>query len=210
MKQVMSPKQWSGCARTVLSRRAKVITLSVIIVTASSAAAFAQCCGGPPPELSGSGAGPVSTSGVLPAIPVLDSQNTLSFTVPTISGSDFSLQSVRGKPTVLYFMAYWCPTCVPEARALGELYRKYGNRISIVALDVDPSSTPTLLERFRSLAGNPGYTFALDSGDRVARALGVRYLETNVFVDSAGSIAGRVDHSLGFADLSQEVEKLLR
>ena len=84
MKQVMFPKLWSRSARTVPGRRAKVITLSVIIVTASSAAAFAQCCGGPPPELSGSGAEPSSSSEVLPAIPVLDSQNTLNFTVPTI------------------------------------------------------------------------------------------------------------------------------
>ena len=35
-------------------------------------------------------------------------------------------------------------------------------------------------------------------------------MRQKVFINSAGSIGGRANHSLGFAELSQEVEKLLQ
>ncbi len=54
-------------------------------------------------------------------------------------GSVFDLTHERGNVVVLFFMAAWCTTCIPEARALNALYEEYGDRgLRILAIDIDP------------------------------------------------------------------------
>lgn len=114
------------------------------------------------------------------------------FTVPTLDGGSFTLSEHRGKPIILFAMAYWCGTCVPEARALGRIRQEYGDRVTIVALDVDPSSTPDLLRRFRQFAGNPGYIWAFDKNGRVTQAYRIRSLDTTIIIDAeVASSTGR-------------------
>lgn len=48
------------------------------------------------------------------------------FTAPTLGGGEFTLSAHRGKPVVLFFMAYWCGTCVGEAQALAKLHNVTG------------------------------------------------------------------------------------
>lgn len=52
------------------------------------------------------------------------------FSVPTLDGKTFTLSEQRGKPTVIFFMAYWCGSCVPEGTALGQLIQAYGDKVS--------------------------------------------------------------------------------
>src|SRR5207248_1602619 len=54
------------------------------------------------------------------------------FSVPTLSGAAFVAPTHR--PTLLYFMAGWCGTCIPEAEALGRLERSVGQRAVLVAV----------------------------------------------------------------------------
>ncbi|MGH2759274.1 MAG: peroxiredoxin family protein, partial [Actinomycetota bacterium] len=44
------------------------------------------------------------------------------FSVHTIEGERLTLADVRGQPTVLYFTAYSCFTCIPKLQQLGEVY----------------------------------------------------------------------------------------
>ena len=192
-----------GTARTAL--------ISAALLLGVAAFAAAQCC--PPPASLRTN--PASSSGASPSVgsalvagtkvsPVTD------FTVPTLDNSSFTLSQQRGKPVVLYFMAYWCPTCIPEASALGKLKAAYGERLGVVALDVDPSSKPTLLADFRKTAGNPGYTFAFDTEDRVARQFGVQSLETTIIIGPAGDIAARWGHSVDYGTLKAEIDRVLK
>lgn len=34
-----------------------------------------------------------------------------NFRVPTLDGETFTLNDGRGKPAIIFFMAYWCGTC---------------------------------------------------------------------------------------------------
>ncbi len=136
-------------------------------------------------------------------------QETPDFTVPALGGGEFNLAAHRGSPVVLYFMAYWCGSCLPEAKALGRVHERYRDRVTIVALDVDPSSTPQLLQRFRSLAGDPGYVWAFDQANRVSIAYGVRALESTIITDSRGTIGYRDARSTPYKVLEREVRKAL-
>jgi thiol-disulfide isomerase/thioredoxin len=131
------------------------------------------------------------------------------FSVPTLDGGTFTLSAHRGRPVVLFIMAYWCGTCVPEAQALARLHQAYGDRLTIVALDVDPSSTPERLQTFRQWAGEPGYVWAFDQGQRVAQTYRVRALDTTIIINQVGEIVYRDAVPTPYQTLQQQIAQLL-
>lgn len=131
------------------------------------------------------------------------------FSVPTLDGGTFSLTEQRGQPAVVFFMAYWCPTCVSEARALQKLHEEYGDQVSILALDVDPSSSPENLQGFLKWAGNPTYPFGFDKDNGVLKKYKVRSLDTTVIIDAGGNIVYRDAYPSSYETLKAELEKLV-
>jgi len=131
------------------------------------------------------------------------------FTVPTLDGKTFTLSAHRGKPVILFIMAYWCGTCVPEARHLARLHEQYRDRLTIIALDVDPSSTPERLESFRQFVGNPGYVWGFDAGHVVARAYRVRALDSTFIISQAGELVYSDTVPTPYETLEVQVKKLL-
>lgn len=131
------------------------------------------------------------------------------FTVPTLHGGTFTLSAQRGKPVILFIMAYWCGTCVPEAQALAELHQKYGHQVSIIALDVDPSSTPEALQQFREWVGEPDYVWAFDQDNRVVQAYQIRALDTTIIINQAGEIIYTDSYPTPFQTLEEQIKKLL-
>lgn len=132
------------------------------------------------------------------------------FTVPTLKGGTFTLSEQHGKPVILFAMAYWCGTCVPEAQALAQLHQKYGERVSIIALDVDPSSTPESLQQFRDWVGQPDYVWAFDRDNRVVEAYQIRALDTTFIIDQAGGIVYTDAYPTPYQTLEEQIQKLLR
>jgi len=114
--------------------------------------------------------------------------------MPTLSGAAFV--SPTHRPTLLYFMAGWCGTCVPEAQALARLQPSLGDRARLVAVDADPTDSWSSLRSFAETVGSPGYDFAKDDGS-VSRAFGVNSLDITIVLDSSGRVVHR---SLGALD----------
>ncbi len=131
------------------------------------------------------------------------------FTVTTLKGGTFTLSGHRGKPVILFTMAYWCGTCIPEAKVLGKLHQEYGDKLIILALDVDPSSTPELLQKFRRHAGEPDYVWAFDKGNRVATAYRVRALDTTFIMNKTGQIVYKDTYPSSYKTLKAQIKKLL-
>lgn len=125
------------------------------------------------------------------------------FTVPTLDGSTFTLSEQRGKPAIVLFMAYWCGTCLPEAQALAQLQQEYGEKVSIVALDVDPSSTPEALAQFKNAAGDGAFTWAFDTDQQVATSYQVRSLDATYILDGTGVILYRDEYPTPYESLKE-------
>lgn len=124
-------------------------------------------------------------------------------------GSSFHLGEEHGHLVVLYFMAYWCPTCVPEAQALTEIQQEYGDRgVRILSIDVDQGSNEQLLSQFRDRAGGH-YLWGVDHGFRASRALEVRMLDSTVVIDRDGRVAYRDGSSTPRETLRAVIETLL-
>ncbi len=131
------------------------------------------------------------------------------FTVPTLDGGTFTLSEHRGKPVIVFIMAYWCGTCVPEAQALAQLQEEYGDQVTIVALDVDPSSTPERLAAFKQFVGNPDYIWAFDKGGVVTQAYRVRALDTTFIISPTGNIVYTDTTPTPYDQLKVQIARLL-
>lgn len=132
-----------------------------------------------------------------------------ALTMRTTDGKDVAIPTA-GRPTIVYFMAAWCVSCVQGAVNLAQLYQDYGSRgLQVIAIDVDADETPADLERFRSLAGNPRYFWAMDVGQRATRAYAVRSLDATVLVSGSGEILFRSESLPEPNTLRRAVQKAL-
>lgn len=130
------------------------------------------------------------------------------FSFKTLDGRTLRLADVRGQPTVLYFTAYWCTSCIPKAVALGRIYdRLAGRGLRVILVDFDPTSSPALLEGLRKAAGNPRYTFALDEGGRAALAYRIYAVSIGVVIDRGGRVT--YEGSFDQSTLERQISKVL-
>jgi len=130
------------------------------------------------------------------------------FSVPTLDGKTFTLSEQRGKPAVVFFMAYWCGSCIPEATALGKLKQEYGDKVSIAAVNIDPSATWETIEQFKQAAGNGALVWASDTDQKVTLAYQLRALDTTFILDGEGRVVYRDEIPTQYETLKAELEKL--
>lgn len=76
------------------------------------------------------------------------------FTIDVNDGSSFTLSEHQGKVVLLNFWATWCGPCVEEMPAFQKLYKEYGDKIEILAVNTaeDRDVVDTFVEK-------GGYTF---------------------------------------------------
>jgi peroxiredoxin len=96
-----------------------------------------------------------------------------------------------GKPSVMFFFASWCGSCIPEAAALGELHRERGEDVDIVAVSIDPGDTPETIKEFMQAAGNPDYPVLHDADDSIRAAYEVASLDVTVISGADGKVVYR-------------------
>jgi peroxiredoxin len=146
---------------------------------------------------------PGAAAGTGPVAPAIDA--------PTVDGGRFSLAAQHGKVVVLYAMAAWCSSCVPETTALGQFAQTDGRR-GVVTLLVDESpqsDTPQAVRDFHARAQGPERFWVIDQGGAIAQAYGITALDTTVVIDRAGHIAARYNGSIDVATLRAAVRPLL-
>ncbi len=111
------------------------------------------------------------------------------FSVETTDGMTFSLYEALAdhELALINLWATWCPYCIVEFPHLQEAYAQYSDRVSVVALSVEPDDT---LEMMRATADEMSLTFpiASDAGVGLADMLGVQGIPTSVLVDQEGRI----------------------
>jgi thioredoxin-dependent peroxiredoxin len=104
--------------------------------------------------------------------PVLEEgQSAPAFTLPSDSGSDVSLESLRGKPVVLYFYPRDdTPGCTKQACGIRDAWGEF-ERSGAVVLGVSPDSPKKHVE-FREKYDLP-FTLLADEDHAISEAYGV-------------------------------------
>ncbi|GAB2711144.1 thiol-disulfide isomerase/thioredoxin [Microbacterium marinum] len=97
------------------------------------------------------------------------------------------------RPTVLYFMASWCFTCVPQAESMKELEAEYADRAQFVAVDVTPENTKAEVDAFRELAGFPEHPYVVDQTGQLSKKYEIISLDSTVVIAPDSEVLARAD-----------------
>jgi len=112
------------------------------------------------------------------------------FCLKDLSGQEYSLSELRGKPVLLNFWATWCGPCRGEMPYLEEIYREWsGKGLTLFAVNIGESSSQA-----RGYLQTYGMSLPvlLDSAQTVAKRYNITGIPTTFFIDKNGIIQGKV------------------
>ena len=110
-----------------------------------------------------------------------------AFTLNLVSGGSVTLDSFKGKPLVITFMASWCPCSNESAPVFKEAYSKYNPKgVEFLMMGIQDSES-----KFKKFVDKKQFPFSagFDKGDKIARLYGVNAPPTTFFIDQGGKIA---------------------
>lgn len=120
-------------------------------------------------------------------------QQAPDFETTTTNGHTFKLSDsiAEGKPTVLYFMASWCPKCAQNWKGINEAYPQYKDKINFLAISIDPTDDAATLKQ---LAADKRFVFDTVPGNpEIARLFDVKKQTAKFAIDTQGNIIKRHD-----------------
>ncbi|MBE6562976.1 MAG: TlpA family protein disulfide reductase [Ruminococcaceae bacterium] len=132
------------------------------------------------------------------------------FSVYDMNGNKTTLSEKKGKPVVINFFATWCPPCVGELPHFEEMYKKYGDKVEFMIVDLTDGYDETK-EKVESFIDKNGYTFPvyLDSDIKAVVAYKISSIPLTVFVDEDGKIAASKVGAMDAETLEGYIKKLI-
>jgi thiol-disulfide isomerase/thioredoxin len=126
------------------------------------------------------------------------------FTLTDLDGKPLTAEQLQGRVVLVEFWAIWCPPCRSTLEWLGELKKKYGDNIAILALAVE-SPEDKIRETAKTLS--PDLHWAITDAT-TAQAFGdITAVPTMFVFDRSGKTAS-VTYGAP-PDLHQQAEKVL-
>jgi len=114
-------------------------------------------------------------------------------------GQELTLEGFRGRHLLLNFWATWCAPCREEMPALDALQREFGGERFQVVTVATGRDRPAAIRRFFESVGVTALPRYRDTGQALAREMGVFGLPVSVIVDAHGEEVARLQ---GGADWS--------
>jgi thiol-disulfide isomerase/thioredoxin len=187
-------------SRRVLS----LVAAAILLLTVSGCSSFHG--------LNGSdGKGYVVGNGAIRKIPAADRGDPVNLSGHDLDGKPITLESFRGKPTVVNVWGSWCADCHKEQPNLVAAARQLGGQVNFVGIDSRDSATAqarAYTQRYDiswpSFFSPGGEALLAFSG-----VIGANSIPSTVVLDAQGrpaaAIIGGVPTSLTLVDLVQDV-----
>jgi thiol-disulfide isomerase/thioredoxin len=112
--------------------------------------------------------------------------SALTFIATTVDGADFAAADLAGRPTVLWFWAPWCPTCISQAPQVLDLAEEYGDAVHVVG--VAGLDEPAAMADFIEMTGTGGLTHLNDEEGAVWRQFEITAQSTFAVLDENGVV----------------------
>jgi len=112
------------------------------------------------------------------------------FSVLDADGNRIKLSEMQGKPVVLNFWASWCYYCKVEMPDFEEMYKKYGEEIHFMMVNLTDGIQETMDSAKKHISDN-GYTFPVyfDTDSEAAiMAYGISGIPVTYFINSEGNL----------------------
>lgn len=149
---------------------------------------------------------PQTLSSTTPAS--LIGQQAPDFSLNTLDNQEFRLSSKKGKTVILFGMAGWCATCIPEGRVLTKIRQEYANKgIEVIGVAFTKGDNDDFLKEFKKIGGID-IPLALDT-DSVASKYQLTRLETTYIINQNGDIVYKDEQSTSYEDYKRELDKII-
>lgn len=109
------------------------------------------------------------------------------FALTGLDGRTLSREAFRGKVVVVEFWASWCPPCAPTLRWLGELKKRHGEKLEVLAVAVESEEAD--VRRLRDELGLP-FAWAMATAEVVRAFDDVTAVPTLRLFDGRGRAVG--------------------
>lgn len=123
----------------------------------------------------------------------------LDFSFTPLGGSPRTLSSFQGQVVLVDLMATWCGPCHDAMPGLKALAAEYGDRLTILSVDIDEAETQQELAAMRDQY-RADWLWGFEDGGSASSAYGSGYIPTFAIVDARGGLVyrqvGAVDHDL--------------
>lgn len=131
-----------------------------------------------------------------------------SLVLKDYEGNDVKLSEFRREFLIVYAWASWCPYCGEEIRNLASLKQKYGDRITILAVN---RAEPLVDAKDYSdkLGDIAGVTFLLDPTDALYKKVEGYAMPETLFIKSNGEILFHQRGPIQLDAVSERVEELV-
>lgn len=108
--------------------------------------------------------------------------------ITTIDGKTIDLAQVYGKqPVYIKFWATWCVPCREQMPGFEEIYKKYGDKVQVIAVNTGISDNLASVTAFRKKMGLT-MPITIDDG-KLARAFHLRVTPQHLLIDKNGKFA---------------------
>ena len=113
------------------------------------------------------------------------------FIVYDMNGNTVALSDMRGKPVVINFWATWCNPCLSELGYFEEMYKKYGDSINFMMIDMTDGIQDTEA-KVKAFVKDKGYTFPVyfDTELSANYNYSTGIVPSTFFINAEGNIAG--------------------
>ncbi len=176
---------WTKCS--AICKPLRILrTVRVTLAAALSVAALAACA---------SASSTARTGAVAP-----------NWTEPTASGTQLTLDSLRGRPVYLNFFATWCDPCNEEAPYINDFQKIYAARgLQIVGVDELESrkKAQQFIAKYHLV-----YPAVVDDG-KLQTQYSVNGLPVHVFINRSGVIAKIVVGQMDRAQIASAIRTIL-
>lgn len=110
------------------------------------------------------------------------------FKIKTIEGKEMKLSDFKdNKPILLYFWASWCPYCKEDLGIAKDIYPKYADKITFLAIDLDTGEDADLIRKYSERMKLQGIDLAQGNG-QILSDYNVIYTTTKYAIGKSGTI----------------------
>ena len=111
------------------------------------------------------------------------------FTITTIDGKQYTLSQFKeeNKPVLLYFWASWCPYCSKDFDVVKNIYPKYADKVTFLAIDLDLNEDEQLIRKYKERKVLEGIDFA-EGKVNVLSDYAIKYTTTKYAIGRNGLI----------------------
>lgn len=130
------------------------------------------------------------------------------FRLTTMDKETFKLSDKKGKAVILFGMAGWCSTCIPEGRNLTKIKQEYSDKgVGIIGVAFTKGDNDDFLKEYKKVGGID-IPIALDT-DNVAQKYNLTRLETTYIINKAGIVVYKDERITSYEEYKQELDKII-